>query len=134
MQLKTILNRVQRHRSFVYGSARLIDRSGLAIEVEVRARANARARCSGCGRPGPGYDRLAARRFEFVPLWGIRVFLVYAMRRVDCRRRGVRVEAVPWCQGKHQLCDSYAWFLANWAKRLSWKEVAEVFRTGWDKV
>lgn len=29
-----------------------------------------------------------------------------------------------------QLCL----FLANWAKRLSWKEVAEVFRTSWDKV
>lgn len=134
MQLKTILNRVQRHRSFVYGSARLIDRCGLAIEVEVRARANARARSSGCGRPGPGYDRLAARHFEFVPLWGIRVFLVYAIRRVACRDWGVRVEVVAWCQGKHQLCDSYAWFLASWAKRLSWKEVAGVFRTSWDKV
>ena len=69
-----------------------------------------------------------------MPLWGIRVFLVYAMRRVACRDYGVRVEAVPWCQGKHQLCDSYAWFPASWAKRLSWKEVASVFRTSWDKV
>ncbi len=103
MQLKTILNRVQKHRSFVYGPARLVDRSGLAIEVEVRARANARARCSCCGCPGAGYDTLPARHFEFVPLWGIRVFLVYAMRRVACMRCGVRVEAVPWAQGKHQL-------------------------------
>ena len=134
MQLKTILNRVQGHRSFVYGAARLIDRSGLCIEVEVRARANARALCSCCGRAGTGYDTLPARRFEFVPLWGIRVFLVYAMRRVACRSCGVRVETVPWSQGKHQLCDSYAWFLARWAKRLSWKEVAEVFHTSWDKV
>ena len=134
MQLKTILNRVQRHRSFVYGAARLIDRFGLAIEVEVRARANARGRCSCCGQPSAGYDTLPARRFEFVPLWGIRVFLVYAMRRVACRKCGVRVEAVPWSQGKHQLCDSYAWFLARWAKRMSWKEVAEVFQTSWDKV
>ncbi len=134
MQLKTILNRVQGHRSFVYGAARLIDGSDLAIEVEMRARANARARCSICGRPGAGYDSLPPRRFEFVPLWGIRVFLVYAMRRVACRSCGVRVETVPWSQGKHQLCDSYAWFLARWAKRLSWKEVAEVFHTTWDKV
>ena len=25
-------------------------------------------------------------------------------------------------------------FLARWAKRLSWKETAEAFRTSWDKV
>jgi len=134
MQVKTILNRVQKQRSFVYGSVRLIERSGLTIEVEVEPRANSRPRCSGCGRAGPGYDRLTARRFEFVPLWGIAVFLVYAMRRVDCGQCGVRVERVPWANGKHQLTDTYAWFLARWARRLSWKEVAEVFQTSWEKV
>jgi len=46
----------------------------------------------------------------------------------------VRVEALPWARGKHQVSDAYAWFLAGWAKRLSWKEVAEVFRTSWEKV
>ena len=29
------------------------------------------------------YDRLEERRFEFVPLWGILVFLAYRMRRVE---------------------------------------------------
>ena len=134
MQLKTILNRVQKHRSFMYGPARLVQGARLAIEVEVRARANSRAKCSGCGCPAPGYDTLPARRFEFVPLWGIAVFLVYAMRRVSCASCGVRVESVPWATGKHQLTDSYAWFLARWARRLSWKEVAEVFHTSWEKV
>lgn len=32
------------------------------------------------------------------------------------------------------MTDTYAWFLARWAKRLSWKEVAEVFHTSWEKV
>ena len=54
------------------------------------------------------------------------------MRRVACARCGVRVETVPWAQGKHQLTDTYAWFLACWAKRLSWKEVAEVLHTSWE--
>ena len=94
MQLKTILNRIQKHRSFVYGPARLVHGSRLAIEVEVRPRAGSRARCSGCARPAPGYDTLPRRRFEFVPLWGIAVFLVYAMRRVSCQSCGVKVEAV----------------------------------------
>ena len=134
MQLKTILNRVQKHRSFVYGAAYLVGQTQPTLEVEVRARANSRPRCSVCKRSGPGYDTLPTRRFEFVPLWGMPVFFLYAMRRVACVRCGVRVETVPWAQGKHQLTDTYAWFLASWAKRLSWKEVAEVFHTTWEKV
>ena len=36
--------------------------------------------------------------------------------------------------GKHQLTKAYMLFLARWARRLSWKETAEAFRTSWDKV
>lgn len=134
MQLKTILNRVEKQRSFVYGQVRLIEQPKLEIEIDVRARARSRGRCSGCRRKRPGYDTLPARRFEFVPLWGIAVFLVYAMRRVNCASCGVRVEEVPWGSGKRQLTDTYAWFLARWAKRMSWSEVAAAFHTSWEKV
>jgi transposase len=41
---------------------------------------------------------------------------------------------MPWSKGKHQLTETYAWFLAGWAKRMSWKEVGEAFRTTWDHV
>jgi transposase len=133
MQLKTILNRVQKHPRFVYETVSLSEQ-GRAIEVQVRSRANSRPICSVCQRPGPGYDTLEPRRFEFVPLWGLAVFFLYAMRRVDCSDCGVRVESVPWAKGKHRLTDTYAWFLAGWAKRMSWKDVAEAFRTSWDNV
>jgi len=135
MQLKTILNHVQKFKSFVYGTVRWVEHAGgPALEVEVVERANGRARCSSCGRAAPGYDRLPVRRFEFVPLWGIKVFLLYAPRRVGCPACGVRVERLPWARGKHRLTDAYAWFLARWARRLSWKEVACVFRASWDSV
>ena len=135
MQLKTILNHVEKFKSFVYTTVRWATDAGKpALEVEVQARRNSRPLCSGCGKPGPGYDRRPERRFEFVPLWGVRVFLVYAPRRVDCPTCGVRVEHMPWAAGKSQLTQTYAWFLARWARRLSWKEVAEVFRTSWDSV
>ncbi|NIO10773.1 MAG: ISL3 family transposase [Deltaproteobacteria bacterium] len=133
MQLKTILNRVQKHARFVYETVSLSEQ-GEAIEVQVRSRANTRPVCSVCERSGPGYDTLERRRFEFVPLWGLPVFFFYAMRRVDCSDCGVRVESVPWAKGKHRLTDTYAWFLAGWAKRMSWKDVAEAFRTSWDNV
>jgi len=134
MQRKTILNRVQKHRCFVYESVRWMDGVEEALEVEVRPRSNSRTICSECRKCCPGYDTLKPRRFEFVPLWGIKVFLLYALRRVDCPRCGVRVEAIPWAEGKTHLSQAYAWFLASWAKRLSWSEVAAVFRTNWDHV
>lgn len=69
-----------------------------------------------------------------MPLWNIAVFFVYAMRRVECPRCGVKVEQVPWGDGKSSLTTSYRWFLARWARRLSWKETAEAFGTSWDAV
>ncbi len=135
MQLKTILNSVERHKSFVYQEARWADpKTKREIEVPIEPRTNSRAICSGCGKPAPGYDRLPERRFEYVPLWQIAVFLVYAMRRVNCPQCGVKVERVPWCDGKNQLTTTYRWFLASWAKRLSWSGVAEAFGTTWQNV
>ena len=133
MELITILNHCHRHRGFVYQHARFApDR--LSIEVDVRPRAGSAAICSGCHQPAPGYDHLPQRRFEFIPLWGFLVFLLYRMRRVECRNCGVVVEEVPWCDGKHQLTRAYMLFLARWARKLSWKETAESFHTSWDKV
>lgn len=68
MQLKTILNRIQKQPGFVYGAIRLAESGGrLQLEVELRPRANRQPRCSQCQRPRPGYDTLAPRRFQFVP-------------------------------------------------------------------
>ncbi len=135
MQLKTILNRVHKHRSFVYEAVRLYEECGrLRLDVDIRPRANGRPKCSGCERRRPGYDTLSPRRFEFIPIMGIAVYFVYAMRRVDCPNCGIVVESVPWGSGKHQATTTYAWFLAGWAKRLSWSAVAEAFQTSWDRV
>ena len=114
MRIQTILNRVEKFKSFIYGEARLEERDdGPALIVQVEPRKNGQPSCSGCGRRGPAYDRLDERHFEFVPLWGIVVYLAYRMRRVNCRRCGVTVEMVPWCDGKNQLTTSYRWFLAT---------------------
>lgn len=134
MQLKTILNHIEKHASFVYDRVRLVGGARKQVEVVVRPRRGSRPVCSGCLRRGRTYDRMSVRRFEFVPLWGIPVYLSYAMRRVDCRRCGPTVELVPFGQGKSPTTTTYAWFLARWAKKLSWKEVAETFQTSWHVV
>ena len=134
MELITILNRCHRFRGFVYHHSRFTaDRN--SIEISVRPRQGSAAICSRCHHSAPGYDQLPERRFEFIPFWGFLVFLLYAMRRVNCRRcHAVVVEEVPWADGKRTLTKAYMLFLARWARRLSWKETAEAFRTSWDKV
>jgi len=135
MQLQTILNHVEHYKSFVY--RRVVwdeGAKGSALRVEIEPRANGRPQCSGCGQACPGYDRLPERTWEFVPLWQIPVLFVYALRRVNCPDCGIVVEQVPWSQGKHRQTKSYRWFLAGWAKRLSWQAVADIFGTSWDTV
>ena len=89
---------------------------------------------SGYKRKRPDYDRQPTHSIEFIPLWSIKVFFLYAPRRVACPDCGIRVEWTPWVSGKHRLTEAYSWFLAGWAKRLSWKEVAQAFRMIWDQV
>ena len=95
MELTTILNRCQSFSSFVCEHAR-VSTGKRSIEVVLGPRQGSTAVCSRCHLPAPGYDQLAERRFEFIPLWGFLVFLLYSMRRADCRRCGVvAVEEVP---------------------------------------
>jgi transposase len=137
LQLQTVLNYVHPLKSFVYADVRLVPREGTPdsrIEARVVPRKNSRGRCSGCNQPGATYDHQRERRFDFVPLWGLLVFLLYAPRRVDCRTCGVRVEAMPWAMGKSSMTTVYMSFLATWARRLSWTETARVFSSTWDNV
>ena len=88
MLIKSILNRVQLHPGFVYAATRFVEQKKQPVlEIGIRPRKNRRPVCSSCSLPGPGYDTLPVRRFEFVPLWGIAVFFLYAMRRVAAASR-----------------------------------------------
>jgi len=133
MELLTILNHCHRHRGFVHHSARF-SADKKSIEVKVRPRQGAVAICSGCQQPRPGYDQLPERRFEFIPLWGFLVFLLYSRRRVNCPECGVVAEHLPWSAGKRQSTIARLLFLARWARKLSWKETAEAFHSSWDQV
>jgi transposase len=140
MRLKTILNKVEKYSSFVFTDARFrnhIDQWTFdedVVIVEVQPRANSQPICSGCGCRGACYDHLERRLFEYVPVWIFKVFFAYAMRRVNCKKCGVTVEMVPWADGKEHITRTYKWFLAQWAKKLAWSEVAVTFRTSWNTV
>jgi transposase len=131
------MNYVHPLKSFVYADVRLVPRKGapaMGIEARVEPRRGSRARCRGCKRLGATYDHQIERRFDFVPLWGLLVVLLYAPRRVDCPTCGVHVEAIPWSDGKSPMTTVYMSFLATWARRLSWTETARSFGATWDNV
>jgi len=133
MLLTRLLNACHHFPGFVYAAARLIEATS-TIEIDVRPRRGSKPRCSCCGNTAAGYDLLPMRRFEFIAIWGYTVQLLYGMRRVQCRRCGVKVEQVPRATGKHSLTKAYMLYLAHWARKLSCKETALSFRTTWDQV
>jgi transposase len=135
LQVKTLLNRVQPFPGFVYQSVQLLGAGCTQrIEVMVRSRRGSQGRCSNCRKPCPGYDTLRERTWKFVPLWAIPVYLRYGERRVECAEHGVIVEQVPWSAGKSPVSMALMIFLAQWARRLSWRETARVFQTSWESV
>ena len=136
LKVRTILNRIQPHAGFVFHDIRLWSRGGQPerIEVTLRAHAGMSRRCSQCQRPAPGYDQLEERAWQHVPLWGIAVWFRYAPRRVECPEHGVVVEHLPWNEGKRTLTTAMMGFLARWARRLSWRETAQIFQVSWEAV
>jgi len=133
VRIQTILNHCHPLKSFVYISCDFDEnRAGLMATIEPRK--NGQVICSGCGKPRKVYDHLDKREFSFVPLWNIPVCFEYQMRRVDCPECGVKVEKVPWADGKSRTTKTYQIFLAGWAKKLSWSDVARSFGSSWDTV
>jgi transposase len=135
LTVKTLLRSVQELAGFVI---REIKDEGTGkhrhIAVFLEPHPRRKARCGQCLRPAPGYDSLHRQPWHFVPLWNIAVRLHYAPRRVQCPSCGVRVEHMPWNVGKRRYAKALMVFLARWAKHLSWKQTAAMFRTNWEAV
>lgn len=135
MLVKTILNNCHRFKSFVYGNVCFKKfKLKKVIQVDVLPRKNSKAICSKCGKASSLYDKLNHRNFEFIPILGFPVYFYYQMRRVNCKTCGVKIEKVPWANGKCSLTTTFMHYLSNWARHLSWIEVARRFRVTWYKV
>ena len=109
------------------------DERGITVRLGLRRRR--RLPCGTCETRSRVRDRLRPRRWKHVPLWGIAVTLVYAPARVRCSCCGkVRVEAIPWTQGKSPLSTGLIWLLSAWCKLLPWNVVAGLFGVHWNTV
>jgi transposase len=136
MLLKTLLNKVEKYSSFVYSKIVFEKQNSRdVLIIAVKARKDSRGKCPQCLQRCPSYDRSQRRRlFSYVPIWGFPVYLSYHPRRVKCKIHGIVTEHLPWAKGKERITNSHKIFLAVWAKRLSWAEVAKIFNTSWDTV
>jgi transposase len=106
----------------------------ISLRVVLEAKAGRRLVCSGCGHRAHRYDTLAERQWRHVPLWGTPVTLVYSPRRVSCPRCGVKVEKLPWAEGKHRLTTPLVILLATWSRLLAVDVVAKLFGVSWPTV
>ena len=134
MLIKAVLNQLENFKGFVFGKVRLRKRwfEKPTLVVDILPRKGSRPGCPVCGRKRSVYDTSrSAREAEYLPLWSYRVVFRFFPRRVKCPWDGVQGEWVPWVNGKEQMTHSYKIFLARWARRLSWNEVAAVFETSW---
>ena len=135
MRLKTILNKCCKFKSFIFTKAQFNEKS-TSIIITVKARKNSKPLCSICGIVAPGYDSSPkARLFEFIPFWGFHIYFKYKIRRVECTKcQKIVVEKIPWSDGKNHLTHYYCKYLADWAREMAWKTVANRFHTSWQTV
>ena len=105
LSLKTLINSKEKFKGFVFANSRFSDYHGQpGIEIEVKSRMGSRGKCSGCGHEGATYDHTPEREFIYIPILGFIVYFLYSMRRIDCTYcNSVRVESVPWSDGKNPL-------------------------------
>jgi transposase len=132
MELITVLNRCHRFPGFVYQNARFTS-DNKTIEISVQPRRGSAPICSRCIRRHPATTDSPNGALSSFPCGGFSSsFYMPCGASIAVAAKPSR--KFPWGNGKHQLTNVYMLFLARWARRLSWKETAEAFRTSWDKV
>jgi len=107
------------------------DETGLVIGVRPRWH---RARCGSCGAPSPGYDRRPKRRWRHLGFGAIKVWLVYAVRRVRCGTCGVKVEQVPWAAHGSRFTWDFEELAAYLAQVSDKTRVTEILGIAWPTV
>ena len=94
-----------------------------------------RPRCGCCGRKAPGYDRAAEpRRWQALAFGTVFVRLCYAIRRVHCRRCGVRVEEVPWADPNRRFTRRFEEMVGYLAQVTDMTSTAKLMGISWQTV
>jgi transposase len=104
---------------------------GLVVDVVPAPRV---PRCSGCMcRVRAVYDR-RERKWRHLDVGPYRVWLRYAMRRVNCPRCGVVVEFVPWAESQSWFTYDFEEQVAYLAQRMDKSTLSALMRVAWRTV
>lgn len=96
MLIKTLLNKAERFKSFVYDATCVMLVAGVeALIIDITARRNSRPLCPECGKQRNMYDWQPQRLFEYLPIWTFKAYFRFTPGRVSCPVNGVKVEALP---------------------------------------
>ena len=105
---------------------------GLAIDVAPTWSA---PRCSSCGHDCPGYDQAKTHRtWRHLDAAGMKLYLRYRTRRVDCERCGVIVEHLPWANVGVWFTRPFEDHVGYLAQRSDKTTVSNLMRIGWSTV
>lgn len=103
------------------------------LVVDVRP-SKTQPRCSCCHRKAPNvYDR-RTRLWRHLDLGGMMTYLRYSLRRVRCRRCGIKVEEVPWAETASRFTRPFENQVAYLAQRCDHTTVTEIMRIAWRTV
>jgi len=132
VRITTLFRRVLGVTSLLVDAVRF-EADCLIVTVRPRWR---HPRCGQCGRRAPGYDaKPQMRRWRSLSLGSMRVFLEYALRRVDCRRcDGVRVERVPWAVQGSLFTEQFEELTAYLAQTMDKTSVTKLMGIAWSTV
>lgn len=100
---------------------------GIVIDVAPRWM---RCRCSVCGRKATAYDK-RERTWRHLDLGGMKCELRYSLRRLECERCGVKVEAVPWAEVDSGFTKPFEELVTLMAQKTDRTTVAGLLRIAW---
>jgi len=103
---------------------------GLVIDVALAWRS---PRCSGCGQSCRGYDS-RRRRWRHLDSAGMKLFVRYDLRRVDCARCGVVVEYVPWADVGSWFTRAFENHVGYLAQTSAKDAVRKLMRVAWSTI
>ena len=130
MRITTLFRRLLGVISLLVSSV-TFEEEGLVLRVRPRW---IKPRCGGCGRRAPGYDQLPERYWRHMELGRTRIWLAYALRRVDCEDCGIHTEQVPWAHHNSRFTSDFEELVAYLAQSTDKTKVSELMRISWRTV
>jgi transposase len=106
----------------------------LALEVRLEP-TRWKADCSSCGRRCRVHDvKAKAREWRHTDAWGVKTLVIATLRRVRCRRCGIRVERIPWARPRSHFTRHFEAEILDRVRDAPIQAVCRQLRLHWTSV